>query len=210
MNGIDIAILVILCGFLLKGLLRGLLKEVCSLAGFFIGAFLAFRYHGPLAESLLKQVDLPAQIAVAITFTVLFLATMVFFLALGFLLSRFVKLLFLGGFNRLIGGVVRFVPGHLAAGSRRLCAVFATPALGNGHGHEGSPTWRRRLLTWGPQCSDGSQRVSEMRQENQELSYQTTGDSLVQLEFAKVVDLVVGKTQTPYGRSLAAALDATL
>ncbi|MBW2511804.1 MAG: CvpA family protein [Deltaproteobacteria bacterium] len=104
MNGIDIAILVILCGFLLKGLLRGLLKEVCSLAGLFVGAFLAFRYHGPLAEALLKQVDLPAEMAVAITFTVLFLATMIFFMVLGFLLSRIVKLLFLGGFNRLIGG----------------------------------------------------------------------------------------------------------
>ena len=31
-------------------------------------------------------------------------------------------------------------------------------------------------------------------------------DSLIQLEFAKVVELVVGKTQTPYGRALAAAL----
>ncbi len=113
MNGIDIAILVILCGFLLKGLLRGLLKEVCSLAGLFVGAFLAFRYHGPLAEALLEQVELPAQIAVAITFTVLFLATMIFFLVLGFLLSRVVKLLFLGGFNRLIGGIFGLSQGVL-------------------------------------------------------------------------------------------------
>jgi membrane protein required for colicin V production len=113
MNGIDIAILVILCGFLLKGLLRGLFKEVCSLAGLFVGAFLAFRYHGPLADALLEQVDLPTQIAVAITFTVLFLATMIFFLVLGYLLSRFVKLLFLGGFNRLIGGVFGLSQGVL-------------------------------------------------------------------------------------------------
>ncbi len=113
MNGIDIAILVILCGFLLKGLLRGLLKEVCSLAGLFVGAFLAFRYHGPLADALLKSVDLPAQIAVAITFTVLFLVTMVFFVVLGFLLSRFIKLLFLGGFNRLLGGVFGLCQGVL-------------------------------------------------------------------------------------------------
>lgn len=113
MNGIDIAILVILCGFLLKGLLRGLLKEVCSLAGLFVGSLLAFRYHGPLADALLKSVDLPAQIAVAISFTVLFLTTMVFFLALGFLLSRFVKLLFLGGFNRLVGGVFGLSQGVL-------------------------------------------------------------------------------------------------
>ncbi len=113
MNGIDIAILVILCGFMLKGLLRGLFREVCSLAGLFVGAFLAFRYHGPLADALLKSVDLPAQIAVTITFTVLFLATMIFFLVLGFLLSRFVKLLFLGGFNRLIGGLFGLSQGVL-------------------------------------------------------------------------------------------------
>ncbi len=113
MNGIDIAILVILCGFLLKGLLRGLLKEVCSLAGLFVGAFLAFRYHGPLADALLQQVDLPTQIAVAITFTALFLATMIFFMVFGFLLSKFIKLMFLGGFNRLIGGVFGLSQGAL-------------------------------------------------------------------------------------------------
>ena len=45
-----------------------------------------------------------------------------------------------------------------------------------------------------------------MMAENLGHSHKTTGDSLVQLEFAKVVDLVIGKTQTPYGRALAAAL----
>lgn len=113
MNGFDIAILVILTGFLVKGLLRGLLKEFCSLAGFFVGAFLAFRYNGPLAESLLENVDIPAQMAVGLTFATLFLVTMVFFLALGYLLSRFVKLLFLGGFNRLLGGVFGVAQGVL-------------------------------------------------------------------------------------------------
>ncbi len=113
MNSLDIAILVILMIFLAKGLLRGLLKEVCSLAGLFLGAFLAFRYHGPLADALLERVDLPAQIAVAITFSVLFLATMLVFLVLGFILSRFVKLLFLGGFNRVIGGFFGLAQGVL-------------------------------------------------------------------------------------------------
>lgn len=113
MNGLDIAILVVLAGFLIKGLLRGLLKEVCSLAGLFVGAFLAFRFHGPLAEELMGRADLPAQIAVVICFMTLFLATMVFFLVLGFLLSRFVKLLFLGGFNRVIGGFFGLAQGVL-------------------------------------------------------------------------------------------------
>lgn len=113
MNGFDIAILVVLLGFLLKGLMRGLLKEVFSLAGIFIGAYLAFRYHGPLADSLMENIDVPAQIAVTITFAILFLATMVFFLILGYLLSKFVKLLFLGGFNRLLGGLFGLAQGVL-------------------------------------------------------------------------------------------------
>ncbi len=45
-----------------------------------------------------------------------------------------------------------------------------------------------------------------MMVENLVPSHQTTADSLVQLEFAKVVDLVIAKAQTPYGRALAAAL----
>jgi DNA mismatch repair protein MutS2 len=45
-----------------------------------------------------------------------------------------------------------------------------------------------------------------MTLENVAPSNKITADSLVQLEFAKVVDLVVAKTQTPYGRVLAAAL----
>lgn len=113
MNGLDIAILVVLAGFLIKGALRGLLKEVCSLVGLFLGAFLAFRYHGPLAEVLLEQVDITSEIAVAIAFTMLFLATIIFFMALGYLLSRAVKLIFLGGFNRLIGGLFGICQGVL-------------------------------------------------------------------------------------------------
>lgn len=113
MNGIDIAILVILLGFLLKGLLRGLLKEFCSLAGFFVGAFLAFRYHAPLAEVLLKQIDIPTQLAIGLAFATLFLSTMVFFLVLGFLLSKFIKLVFLGGFNRILGGFFGLAQGVL-------------------------------------------------------------------------------------------------
>ena len=45
-----------------------------------------------------------------------------------------------------------------------------------------------------------------MISENQGAHHGLPADSLVQLEFGKVVNLVVGRTQTPYGRALAAAL----
>jgi membrane protein required for colicin V production len=111
MNGADIAILGILGAFLLKGLLRGLLKETCSLLGLLLGAFLAFRFHAPLAEGLSEALAFPLQICVIVSFLTLFLATVLTFAVLGYLLSRVVKLLFLGGFNRVAGGLFGLVQG---------------------------------------------------------------------------------------------------
>ncbi|MDY0267884.1 CvpA family protein [Trichloromonas sp.] len=113
MNGVDIAILGILGAFLLKGLLRGLLKELCSLIGLLLGAFLAFRFHAPLAESLAQSFSLPLPACVIAAFLLVFLATVLLFAVLGYLLSKVVKLLFLGGFNRVAGGLFGLAQGAL-------------------------------------------------------------------------------------------------
>jgi len=105
MNPLDIAILVILGIFLLKGAWRGLLREICSLAGLFIGGFLAFSFHEPLGQVLTESFRLPPTLANIASFLLLFLLTVIFFGVLGFLLSKFVKLIFLGGFNRVEGAV---------------------------------------------------------------------------------------------------------
>ncbi|WP_305042099.1 CvpA family protein [Geoalkalibacter sp.] len=105
MNYFDIAILVVLVAFLLKGLMRGLLKELCSLAGLLVGGILAFRFHTPLAQWLLDSAGLPSPLAVGAAFLGLFLLVVVFFSVLGFVLSRFVRLVFLGGFNRMLGAL---------------------------------------------------------------------------------------------------------
>jgi len=113
MNWIDITVLVVLALFLLKGVLRGLLKEVCSLLGLLLGGFLAFRYQGPLAEMAMDATGWPSSICIIASFLLLFLACILFFAALGFLLSRFVKLLFLGGLNRVAGGFFGVAQGVL-------------------------------------------------------------------------------------------------
>lgn len=109
MNLFDIAILLLLAGFLLKGAWRGLLRELCSLCGLFGGLFLAVRFHAPLAELLIERVTWPNQLCVMIAFAALLLLTVIFFGLLGFVLSRFIKLLFLGGFNRVAGALFGLV-----------------------------------------------------------------------------------------------------
>ena len=113
MNIVDIIVLLVIAGFLLKGLWRGLLREVCSLLGLVVGGFLAFRYQGPLGELLIESWKWPAQLSLVAAFLVLFLSSVVFFGLLGYLLSRFAKLVFLGGMNRVAGGLFGIAQGLL-------------------------------------------------------------------------------------------------
>lgn len=126
MNAVDIAILVVLAAFLLKGLVRGFLKELCSTLGLLAGGFLAFYYHLSVAKWLMANTGLQDQWAVGIAFLLLFLGTVLFFAALGLLLSRFLTLLFLGGFNRVLGGFFGLLQGVLLL-ALILFAVFLQP-----------------------------------------------------------------------------------
>ncbi len=113
MNVLDIAILAILFLFTLKGCLRGLLKEVCSLVGLVAAAVIAFTFYAPLAARLSAWLHIPLQVGVIVVLLLLFILTMMFFSLLGVILSRFVRLLFLGGFNRVLGALFSLLQGTL-------------------------------------------------------------------------------------------------
>lgn len=111
MSFIDIGILGILGVFLLKGVLRGLLREVCSLLGLVLGGVFAFTFHLPLAQILQDSFHLPAQVCVWGSFLSIFLLVVIVFGVFGFVLHRFVNLVFLGGFNRVAGALFGLVQG---------------------------------------------------------------------------------------------------
>ena len=113
MNFVDVMLLIIIGVFLLKGLLRGLVKELCSLVGLIVGSLLAFRFHGPLAESMVKAFSLPASVCVVLAFLAIFLSILLVFGLIGMLLSKYVKLLYVGGLNRVAGGIFGLVQGVL-------------------------------------------------------------------------------------------------
>jgi membrane protein required for colicin V production len=113
MNAVDVAILVVLAALLLKGLWFGLIHELCGLAGLAAGTVLATRYHASLAEAVPAWSGLSPAVAAAACFVVLFLVTLSCFALLGMGLSRALKLVFLGGFNRVLGGLFGLVQGVL-------------------------------------------------------------------------------------------------
>ena len=113
MNAIDIIILIVLTAFLGKGLCLGLIRELCGLTGLVVGTALAARYHTPLAAALPAWISLPPWLVTAACFATLFLVTLIGFVLLGVVLSRFLKLIFLGGFNRVLGGLFGLIQGAM-------------------------------------------------------------------------------------------------
>ncbi len=54
MNGLDLAILLILCLFLVKGLWKGLIRQLCALAGIILGIFLSWSFSATLGPELAR------------------------------------------------------------------------------------------------------------------------------------------------------------
>ncbi len=105
MNLVDILIWLILAGFVIKGFTKGLVRQICSLAGFLVGGWAAVKYHIYLAEASRQFIHLPHYLATILSFILIFLLIGLLFLLLGHILTVMFKIILLGGVNRA-GGVV--------------------------------------------------------------------------------------------------------
>ena len=119
MNFVDILIWAVLLLFVIKGFLKGFVKEVCSLLGLLLGGWAAFKYDHFLAETIRPLIHLPHGIAVFLSFTLIFLLLGLLFYLLGYLLTVVCKIALMGWLNR-IGGVLF----GLLEGALLLCMVL--------------------------------------------------------------------------------------
>jgi len=104
-NWIDLALLIVLLLFGLRGYFRGLFREVFSLAGLAAGFLGAARYAEPLAGLAATHWDAAPIILKGGSFVICFFVIYVSFNLMGWLLHRSAKVLFLQTMNRL-GGIV--------------------------------------------------------------------------------------------------------
>jgi membrane protein required for colicin V production len=120
MNLVDILIWVVLLIFAVKGFMKGLVREVCSLLGLVVGGWAAFTFCRPFAGVLQSHCHLSHTIALFLSFGLIFLALGLFFFLLGYLATILLKIVFLGSVNR-VGGVFL----GLLQGSFVLCILFS-------------------------------------------------------------------------------------
>lgn len=107
MNILDIVIAVTVGFCLVRGIFRGIVMELTSIAGVFVGFYGAYYLYSPVTNLISHVVaDKPYLNAVSflLTFVLLFLAVGL----IGFLLKNLLKALELGWADRILGGVFGF------------------------------------------------------------------------------------------------------
>lgn len=120
MSSLDIVVLGILAGSTLLGLMRGLVKEVFSIAAWIL-AFIGARLFGPPLAHLLPGTDNPALqhgLALVLVFVVILIGAGL----AGSLLAGLVRLAGLGAYDRLLGVTFGLLRGGAAVVALALLA----------------------------------------------------------------------------------------
>lgn len=118
-NILDICIIVVGLVIILRGYLRGFVKEVVSLGGLVLAVAVGVRFQ-PLAQKMLQDSFGPSNYNFIIGFVLLFVAALVVTTLIGALLSRLVAASPLSGLNRGLG----LLTGTAKAAVTAVVAVF--------------------------------------------------------------------------------------
>ena len=109
MNYLDIIITVSLLYGLIKGFSNGLVKEVTSLSALFIGVYVALNFSEFLEPKFIDVLDGYQQFVPVLTFGILFLVSVLCIKSLGIVVDKLTKVLALGVFSKIFGGVFGFL-----------------------------------------------------------------------------------------------------
>jgi membrane protein required for colicin V production len=117
MNTLDIVFCVIL-GFLgLRGIFRGLVKEVASILGLILGFVLANLFHAELVPMLERPLGGPG-LASLVAYLGIFLGTVAAVFLAASLIRKILKMIMLGWLDSIGGGLLGFFKGAL------LCSII--------------------------------------------------------------------------------------
>ena len=117
MNTLDIVFCVILAFLGLRGIFRGLVKEVASILGLILGFVLANAFHAELSPLLEKPLGGPGLANLA-AYLGIFLCTVAVVYLCATFIRKLLKLIMLGWLDSIAGGLLGFFKGAL------LCSII--------------------------------------------------------------------------------------
>jgi membrane protein required for colicin V production len=116
LNALDTSIFALVGLLTLKGAVRGMVREVCGLLALAAGIGASFWFGPSLGAWLTASFGLDCTVTRAAAHGLLFLCPYVGLQAVGFVLHRVSRMLFLGGFGRAGGALVGGLTGCVLAG----------------------------------------------------------------------------------------------
>ncbi len=126
-NYFDIAVVIILLFFTVRGALRGVIDELTGLVSIVAGFFFARQYSAQVAEHL--QAFLPEQWLIPAAFALIFFVCIVVVALLGYFLKAILNALFVGFLNNLFGLIVGFLKGYVIC----ICIAYLFLLFFGGH-----------------------------------------------------------------------------
>jgi len=126
MNILDIVLILILAFFTFRGLFRGLLSELASIAGLVLGFWLANSHADLLLPVVGKAMNDPST-AYLVAYILTFLGVMLAVWLLVYLLRSVLQASKLSGADHLFGGVFGFIKGSLLGAILLLALTINSP-----------------------------------------------------------------------------------
>lgn len=114
MNFLDIVIVIILSYGLIRGIFRGLVRELSSIIGVLGGFYAAYTYY-PLAAKLFSRWISNTSYLNILSFLIIFCVVFIIISLLGILIKYILRIAFLGWFDRICGAGFGIIKGILIA-----------------------------------------------------------------------------------------------
>jgi len=112
MNLFDIILIIILIYCFIRGIFRGLLKEISSLIGVLGGFYAAYSHYKEAGIYLKRWFTDPSYINI-LSFLIIFVCVFLLVSILGIIIKYILKIIFLGWVDRVFGGIFGLLKGIL-------------------------------------------------------------------------------------------------
>lgn len=112
MNPFDVFIIIVLGYSLVRGLFRGLVKEVSSIIGVLGGFYAAYSYYSAVAKLLSGLIANKAYLNI-LSFLIIFCGVLIIIGIIGVIIKYLLNVAFLGWIDRLFGICFGFIKGVL-------------------------------------------------------------------------------------------------
>src|SRR3989339_319687 len=112
MNPLDMVIIVILGYCLIRGIFRGLVKEISSIIGVLAGFYAAYSYYALLAKPLARWISSTPYLNI-LSFMIIFCVIFILISILGIIIKYLLNIAFLGWEDRICGAGFGIIKGIL-------------------------------------------------------------------------------------------------